>query len=218
MTRNLNTSIFAVIASLAMSMQASASLTTITHQDLSDCDTLGPLPNVMDELGTAVFPGDESIAAFANTTSIDACPLNSSANIPNTLLVITNLTNFSFTDLHYVADPDTTFSNFDGLINGEEAVLIDNVGVNRPLIAEIGGSQPLVFEPGETWEIVLDDWINAVGLNAVDLSSIGVPSTILPDPSSGSIVATLIPEPASLMLMALGLTMCGRTRSRRPVF
>lgn len=203
MTRKCNTNIFAVIASLAVSVQASASLTTVISQDLSDCDTLGPLPNVMDELGTVVFPADELISAVANTTSFDACPLNSSANIPNALLVITNLTNFSFRDLHYVADPDTTFSNFDGLINGEEAVLIDNVGVNRPLIAEIGGTQPLVFEPGETWEIVLDDWINAVGLNAADLSSIGVPSTILPDLSSGSIVATLIPEPASIALMAL---------------
>ncbi len=217
MTRNLNTSCFAIIASLALSMQASASLTSINHQDLSDCDTLGPLPNVMDELGTAVFPSDELIDAFANTTSIDACPLNSSANIPNALLVITNLTNLSFRDLHYVADPDTVFSNFDGLINGEEAVLIDNVGVNRPLIAEIGGTQALVFEPGETWEIVLDDWINAVGLNAAQLSSIGVPSIIQPDPSSGSIVATVVPEPASLALMALGLTICGRPWSRRPV-
>lgn len=206
MTRNLNTSIFAVIASLAMSMQASASLTSITHQDLSDCDTLGPLPNVMDELGTAVFPSDESIAAIANTTSIDACPLNSSAVIPNALLVITNLTNLSFTDLHYVADPGTTFSNYDGLINGAESVLIDNVGVNRPLIAEIGGTQPLVFEPGETWEIVLDDWINTVGLNSADLSSIGVPSTVVLDLSSGSIVATLVPEPASAsLLVMLGL-------------
>jgi len=58
-----------------------------------------------------------------------------------------------------------------------EAVLIDNVGVNRPLIAEIGGTQPLVFEPGETWEIVLDDWINLSGLDAAQLSSIGVPSS-----------------------------------------
>ncbi len=213
MTRNHNINILAVITALTTSIHASASPTTITHQDLSDCDTLGPLPNVMDELGTVVFPADELISAVANVTSIDACPLNSSVNIPNALLVITNLTNLSFTDLHYVADPATTFSNFDGLINGEEAVVIDNVGVNRPLIAEIGGTQPLVFEPGETWEIVLDDWFSAIGLNAADLSSIGVPSIIAPDPSSGSIVANVVPEPASLALMSLAtLTLLKRTR------
>jgi len=181
-----------------------ASFTTVQHQDLSDCDTLGPLPTIMDELGTGAFPANELISASFNFTQLDACPLNSDATIPNVLLSITNLTNLSFTDLHYVADPFTTFSNFDGIINGEHAVVLDNVGINRPLVAELGGSQPLVFEPGETWEIVLDDWVNAAGFGAADLGSIGVPSPVLPDFSSGSIVALPVPEPASLSLLALG--------------
>lgn len=204
-----------LFASLMVGLLASpaiASFTPIQHQDLSDCDTLGPLPTIMDELGTGAFPANELISATFTFTSIDACPLNSDALIPNVLLIITNLTNISFTDLHYVQDPQTTFSNFDGIINGQHAVKLDNVGINRPLIAELGGSQPLVFEPGETWEIVLDDWLTGTGLTPADMGSIGVPSTLVPDPSSGSIVAIPVPEPASLSLLALGALAIGRGR------
>lgn len=205
-----------MLASLIAAITAApafASFTPIQYQDLSDCDTLGPLPKVMDELGTGAFPANELISATFTFTSIDACPLNSDQLIPNVLLIITNLTNISFTDLHYVQDPQTTFSNFDGIINGEHAVKIDNVGLNRPLIAELGGTQPLVFEPGETWEIVLDDWLTATGLTPADLGSIGVPSPPVPDPSSGSIVAIPVPEPASLGLLALGTLAIARRRA-----
>lgn len=204
-----------LISALALTLMASpvfAFFTPIQHQDLSDCDTLGPLPNIMDELGTSVFPANELISATATFTSIDACPLNSDALIPNVLLIITNLTNISFTDLHYVADPQTTFSNYDGIINGQHAAKLDNVGLNRPLIAEVGGILPLVFEPGETWEIVLDDWLGPIGFTAADLSSIGVPSTFLPSASSGSIVAIPVPEPASVSLLALGAIVVGCRR------
>lgn len=204
-----------LITSLILGLLVSpvlASPTPISDQDLSDCDTLGPLPTIMDELGTGAFPANELISATYTFTSIDACPLNSDQLIPNVLLIITNLTNLSFTDLHYVADPLTTFSNYDGIINGQHAVLLDNVGLNRPLIAEVGGSQALVFEPGETWEIVLDDWLTGTGLTPADLGSIGVPSTLVPDPSSGSIVAIPVPEPASAAVIALGAMAVGYRR------
>lgn len=191
-----------------MTSPALASFTTVTHQDLTDCDTLGPLPSIMDELGTGAFPANELISATFSQTQLDACPLNSNGNIPNIILNITNLTNLSFTDLHYVADPSTTFSNFDGLINGALSVVIDNVGVNRPLIAEIGGSLPLVFEPGETWRFILDDWGSVAGIAPADLGSIGVPSGVPGGLSTGSIVAipVPVPEPASLALVGLGVT------------
>ena len=58
--------------------------------------------------------------------------------------------------LWYVADPETTITNFDGLIgnvglfDAEEAFRIDSVGINRPLVFESLVYNDL-FEPGETW-------------------------------------------------------------------
>lgn len=202
-----------------LTCQASASPVTVASQDLvGHCDVLAPVPTIMDELGTtAVFPLDERIAATVTFIQPDACASSSSPAIPNAELRITNLTaNISFTDLHYVADPGTGFTNFDGTINGMEAVRLDNVGVNKPLILESGGSLPLVFEPGETWVVVLDDWSNAA-FTAADLGSIGVPSTILPDLSSGSIVALPgVPEPTTMLLTAAASVCLCVTIRRRP--
>lgn len=204
------------IAATALTGAASASPVAIQSQDLlNQCDPLAPLPAIMDELGTVVFPNDELISATATTAQGDVCPA-SNPTIPNQVLLITNLTSVSFTDLHYVADPFTTFSNVDGLINGHDAVKIDNVGVNRPLILELGGSQPLVFEPGEIWEFSLDDWGNAAGFAVTDLASIGVPSAFGLGQSTGSIVANILPEPGTIVLLALGATtLIRRNRSNR---
>ncbi|GAB4108066.1 MAG: hypothetical protein Kow00105_13950 [Phycisphaeraceae bacterium] len=213
MTRNharLSAALVTMFTAHASAMPVSVSSADLTGH----CDPLAPLPNVVDELGTtAVFPADERIAATFTITQTDACSSSSSPLIPNVLVRITNLTNLSFTDLHYVSDPGTGFTNFDGVINGFEAVRIDNVGVNRPLVGEFGGVQPLVFEPGETWQFILDDWGNATGFGAADLGSIGVPSSIPGgDPSTGSIVAIPVPEPASIGLLTLGAVACLRRR------
>jgi hypothetical protein len=202
----------AIIATLTS--QVSASLVSVNSQDLPHCDPLAQLPTVVDELGTtAVFPADERISASVTFTNVDACATSSSPLIPNVQMRITNLTNISFTDLHYVTDPGTGFTNFDGVINGFEAVKIDNVGVNRPLIFE-SGILPLVFEPGETWEFILDDWGNSAGFGAADLGSIGVPTGLPGDLSTGSIVAIPVPEPASLALFsAMTLIAMHRRRS-----
>lgn len=203
----------AVVATLTV--QASASPVAVTSFDLAGhCDVLSPLPAIVDELGTsAAFPADEFISAVATFNNIDACP-SSSPLIPNVVLSITNLTTVSFTDLHYVPDPGTAYANFDGVINGAEAVRLDNIGVNRPLIAEIGGVLPLVFEPGETWQIVLDDWGNAPGFGAADLGSIGVPTGVPGDLSTGSIVAIPVPEPGSISLAVVGSVALLRMKRR----
>ncbi len=205
--------LIATIVVSTLALQVSASPVSVTSADLpGSCDPMAALPTVVDELGTsAAFPADERIAATFSFNNTDACVSSSSPLLPNVEVRITNLTTVSFTDLHYVADPGTGFTNFDGVINGFEAVRIDNVGVNRPLIGEFGGILPLVFEPGETWLFVLDDWGNAAGFGAADLGSIGVPTGVPGDLSTGSIVAIPVPEPASLSILALGAAaMCLR--------
>lgn len=211
--KSLNLLLTAAVLS-TFTLQATASPIFVTSADLvNHCDVLAPLPALMDELGTsAAFPADEFITAVSTFTNQDACPTSSSPLIPNVLLSITNQTNLSFTDLHYVTDFGSGFTNFDGVINGFEAVRLDNIGVNRPLIAEIGGFQPLVFEPGETWQVILDDWSTGSGLTAADLGSIGIPSGVLPDISSGSIVALPVPEPASVALLTTGVLLGIRRR------
>lgn len=211
--------ILSVFAAMAVASSAMASPVQVTSQDLTNqCDVMAPLPNIVDELGTtAVFPLDERISAVATFVNNDVCTTSSSPAIPNVLLSITNLTTISFTDLHYVSDPGTGFTNFDGVINAFEAVRLDNIGVNRPLVAEIGGVQPLVFEPGETWQVVLDDWGNGVGLGAADLGSIGVPTGVVGDLSSGSIVAIPIPEPGSMVLAAGSLLMVLSMRKTKSI-
>ena len=216
-TRSLLIALIVVGTTTAPSVWASP--VTVSSQDLpGHCDVLAPLPTIVDELGTSgAFPLDERISATFTFVNNDACTSSSSPAISNVLLSITNLTgNVSFRDLHYVADPGTGFTNFDGVINTFEAVRLDNIGVNRPLVAEIGGSQPLIFEPGETWQVILDDWGNGGGLTAANMGSIGVPSFLVPDPSSGSIVAIPIPEPSAAML-ATAMAVVGLASGRRQI-
>ena len=214
-TRNLRRILLVAVVFTPQLVRASP--VTVVSQDLpNQCDVLAPLPTISDELGTsAAFPLDERISATFTIINNDACLTSSSPAIPNVLLSITNLTgNISFRDLHYVADPGTGFTNFDGVINTFEAVRLDNVGVNRPLVSEIGGSLPLIFEPGETWEVILDDWGNGFGLTPADMGSIGVPSALIPPVSSGSIVAIPIPEPSTVLLAisTVGVGLAGRRR------
>lgn len=184
---------------LAASVQASP--TPVTFADFSDCDQLFFPSGIADELGTTpVFPPDEFIMATSNPTTNAACPANDDAVLLNTILILTNGTNYSFTDMHYVADPGTTFSNFDGFINGQIAVRLDSVGVNAPVIYESNNAND-IFEPGETWEVILNDWTNTAGGQPEDLGSIGVPSSFGLALSTGSIVALPVPEPAALGLM-----------------
>ncbi len=162
------------------------------------------------ELGNqATFPDDEWIdSAFIMWTEEIACfDGGDEPGLSNALVSITNRTNRAWSDLHYVADPETIITNFDGwignpvLLDAEEAFKIDNLGINRPLVSESIAAN-LIFEPGETWEFIIQDYANALGgpANAFDSVNIASLSSGWP-PSTGSIVT---PEPATLALLALG--------------
>lgn len=189
---------------------------TITLTETPECDASSLLVFMVDELGTGGFPPDERITVSFTPTLSVACPMDDDA-IPNMLVTMTNLTGRRFREVHYVADPETTISNEDFLINGESAFRIDAVGVNTPLVSESGGANGL-FEPGETWEFIIDDYENSFFLDPSLMSSIGVGSDSagLGDGSTGSIIALqvdpfeppgggVIPEPASVLLVCLGL-------------
>jgi hypothetical protein len=124
---------------------------------------------------------------------------------------ITNLTRRSFEEVWYVADPETTITNVDGLVNDELAFRIDMIGINTPLISEAGGIFPGIFEPGETWTFILQDYANTRGISPAFLGSFGVPSPLVgagpggASSSSGSIIAVPVPEPSTAALISLGL-------------
>ncbi len=169
-----------------------------TGQDFTD------IRGWVHELGHAGwFPEDERIDMSDELTEYRPCFQNEDdPQIPNYAISITNMTNIAWTDLHYVADPETTIQNYDqNRLNGELAFRIDNVGLNTPLISE-SMNPDLIFEPGETWIFVMQDYTNTDGYAPSDFMTLGVPSP--GHCSSGSIIALPIPEPATLALLTLG--------------
>ncbi len=183
--------------------------------DTPEQDVLAECPYpIYDELGNLPFPMDEWITSSWEYTDLIAClgtPYDN-PQIPNVLVTMTNMTNHVWggyyygqkTYVYYISDPETTLSNYDGLINGEQAFIIDRVGMNTPLVFE-SMTPDGVFEVGETWQFIIQDYANILGLAPSAFASFGIGMNSAGDVvSSGSILAN-IPEPATLILLAAGL-------------
>ena len=192
--------------------------------DAPGCDDHGARTAV-EELGTgALFPADELISAFATITDMSACAMTDDASVANMLVRITNLSGQDWTDLFYVGDAETTFSNVDGFATTNEApppnsiltqaFRIDAVGNNRNLISESMGADG-VFSAGETWQFIIQDFINTDGVGADAMGSLDFAggSSFFGDAlSAGSIVQFVVPSPGAASLAALGALVAARRR------
>ena len=162
-------------------------------------------------------PDDEELESSWTYTTETACfewPYDD-PGITNVLVEITNLSCCDSLPLWYVADPETSLSNYDGwignagLADAEEAFKIDHLGVNQPLVYESMAWDNL-FEPGETWRVIIQDFVNTLGGPPAPFDSIGIASLSGGwPPSTGSIIT---PEPATLTLLALGGLLLVRRR------
>ena len=121
--------------------------------------------------------------------------------IPNFEVRMTNMTTMDFRDVWYVADLETSITNFDGWVNDGRAFKIDSIGFNKPLVFESNPFLNDIFEAGESWSFVIQDYTSGGPASFFYSIGVGFMSPAGP-PSTGSIIA--IPEPATMTLVALG--------------
>jgi hypothetical protein len=206
---------FQIVALLCCALPLYAMPVSPTIVDTQEQDVLAVCPYpIYDELGNKpLFPDDEWIESSWTITDLTACtgaPFDD-PQIPNVLVTMTNMTNRVWgnyyngqkTHVYYVADPETSLSNYDGLINGELAFIIDAIGINKPLVSESINADG-IFEIDETWQFIIQDYVNTSSLAPSAFASIGIGNGSANDTiSSGSIVAN--PEPTTFILLSAGL-------------
>ncbi|MFI4893535.1 MAG: hypothetical protein ACIAQ0_08905 [Phycisphaerales bacterium JB058] len=207
------------LALAAMAGVAAAEPIDGGYFDVPFCDDHGP-QTAVEEFGDAsVFAPDETIDHVATFTQQVACPMTDNPDIPNALVVMTNLTGRFLDNLYYVGDQETSFSNVDGNGFGAgspdilgRAFRIDGIGSNRNLVFE-SMTPDGIFEPGETWQFIVQDYSNALGLAPDSFTSIGMAgdSFAIINTSAASVVR-MVPAPASSVLGLMGLALLRRRR------
>jgi PEP-CTERM motif-containing protein len=200
--------LFSLFVFLILVSPAFSTPVTIYSENLSQQDDL-QVDGFVDELGDN-FPFDEDI--FPCTLEWGGhipCPSEYSGNGQMKQVKILNQTGRDFLEVYYVADPETTLTNYDGKIGNAGrgdagwAFRIDAIGLNTPLVSESTNTDG-VFEDGEAWVFVIQDYTNTLGLAAHLFGTPGICSDSAGDfMSSGSIVA-VVPEPGTVLLLGLG--------------
>ena len=211
-----------IVGNLALAaLPAGAVAVIVSSSNLAGCDTLN-VPTKVDELGDPVgsganppFPAGEQIShSVVNTIEATVCSdMPSDPFMVDSRVTITNLQTISFSQVWFVVNQGGTFSNFDGLINGSEAMLIDMFGLNQSLISESMTTNG-IFEPGESWIFHIQDYVpGSFTLQADSFYSPGMVGTNDLDRFT-SIVAlpVVVPEPSGLALTLLGGLACLRRR------
>ncbi len=204
--------------------QASALPVKVDHIDTPQCDPLFIPREGVHEIGdVAIFPSDEALSSMdVGTSNFIPCPPMNDTGTPDPVVEIRNLSGRDWLEVWYVANDETTITNFDGEANDaasppvHEAFRIDNDasdpgGSHHPLIGE-SMTPDGIWEIGEVWRFVLQDYSNTLGLPPSALDSLGVGDASAPSAagivsSSGSIIAIPVPEPSACLLMGIALGM-----------
>ncbi len=181
-------------------LPASATVVSITVSGPTGCDLLSiPSAPWADELGFAyAFPPGEQISFSSVDTTFSACSSTDNLTMINKLVSITNLTSYALPDVFFVASAGSTpgtFTNYDGYVNGAQAMKIDRLGLNTSLYAEnmtVDG----IFEPGETWQFIVQDYTSPTPVDAFYSPSLVGGADTLP--------SIIVPEPTTIGLGLLG--------------
>ena len=192
------------------------------------CDVV-PSQTLGHEIGeTAGFPIDERIAVFVSQAFTYECVGDDGA--PNDFVVqMTNLSQYAYTDLFFVADDGILIGNADGVVEdvlGAPGVFADafeidgtvTLGVNNPLLNESGIVNE-IFEPGETWRFVVTNVLFPANIPPqLVFDSVGGfagSSSGFPLSTASILGNQVVPEPSTALLVGLGLASLAAARRRR---